>query len=196
MPILPAKGPSTGLRHTPIRRHPSAGLTLIELVVTLAVVSILLGVAAPSFVSMSKSNRVSVEVNSFVSDLQYARSEAVKRGLPVTLCASSSGTSCLGSSSWHAGWIVFPDPTASGVVAAGETPLRSRAAFVSGDTFVATPGVAALTYSRDGFALNLPAGGTTLILHTSPLNSAATRCLAITLVGRHAVQSAGTGSCI
>lgn len=163
--------------------------------VTLAVAAILLATAVPSFVSMVRGNRVLTEVNALVSDLQFARSEAVKRGQPVSVCPSSNGTSCLGTNAWHSGWIVFPDPSASGTVASGVAPLRLRAAFVGGDTFVAGPSVTVFTFSRDGFALNLPAGGTTLALHTNPIQSAATRCVALTLVGHQSVQNAGTGAC-
>jgi type IV fimbrial biogenesis protein FimT len=171
------------------------GLTMIELMVTLAVAALLLAVAVPSFVSTIQSNRVLTEVNALVGDLQYARSEAIKEGVPVSVCVSSNGTTCLAANTWHSGWIVFPDPTASGVVAPGVTPLRVHAAFTGGDTFVASPQATWVSYSRDGFALNLPAGGVTLTLHTSPEVGSATRCLTLTLVGHQTVESAGTGTC-
>ncbi|MDE1947683.1 MAG: GspH/FimT family pseudopilin [Burkholderiales bacterium] len=171
------------------------GMTLIELAVTMVVVALLIAVALPSFTSLIQNNRVMGEVNSFVSDLQFARSEAIKQGLPVSLCPSSNGTSCLGTNSWSSGWIVFPDATGSGSIASGVTPLRARQALVGGDSFAATPSTTAFTFSRDGFAINLAASGVTLVLHTSPVNAAATRCVALTLVGHETVQSAGTGSC-
>ena len=171
------------------------GLTLVELAVTLAVVAILISVALPSFTSLIQNNRVLGEVNSFVSDLQYARSEAIKEGIPVSVCASSNGSTCLGANTWSSGWIVFPDAAGSGSIAAGVSPLRVRQAMTGGDSFAATPSSTHFTFSRDGFALNLATTGVTIVLHTSPLNSAATRCVALTLVGHESVQSAGTGSC-
>ena len=178
-----------------VRRAPTRGLTLIELMVVLAIAAILLTIGLPSLVSFIQSNRVATEISSLDSDLQFARSEAIKQGIPVSVCASADGSSCLGANNWASGWIVFPDATASGTVAAGVTPLRVRQALSSGDTLVASPGATALTYSRDGFAINLPGATVTLTLHTNPVNSAATRCLALTLVGHQTVQSAGTGAC-
>lgn len=52
-----------------------------------------------------------------------------------------------------------------------------------------------LTYNREGFATGLTNGTVTLVLHTAPVNQQATRCVAINVVGRQVVQSAGTGSC-
>jgi type IV fimbrial biogenesis protein FimT len=188
-------GSSRSRRALPRCRRAVRGLTLIELMVVLVVAAILLTVGLPSLVSFIQSNRVATEISSLDSDLQFARSEAIKQGIPVSVCASSDGSSCLGANTWQSGWIVFPDATASGTVAAGVTPLRVRQALSSGDTLVANPAITALTYSRDGFAINLPGATVTLTLHTNPINSAATRCLALTLVGHQTVQSTGTGAC-
>ncbi len=177
------------------RRRAARGLTLIELMVVLVIAAILLTVGLPSLVSFIQSNRVATEISSLDSDLQFARSEAIKQGIPVSVCASSNGTSCLGSNTWQSGWIAFPDPTASGTVAAGVTPLRVRQGMSQGDTLTANPAVTAVTYSRDGFAINLPGATVTLTLHTSPVNVSATRCLALTLVGHQTIQTPGTGAC-
>ncbi|MDE2081846.1 MAG: GspH/FimT family pseudopilin [Burkholderiales bacterium] len=190
---LPLRLP--GRLHARAASAAAAGLTLIELMVTIAVAAILMATAIPSFQAMIQRNRVITEANSLVSDLQFARSEAIRQGLPVSLCVSADGRTCLGANTWHSGWIVFVDTAASGSIASGVTPLRKRDAFVGGDTFVADSGASALTYSRDGFAINMPAGGTTLVLHTSPVNAAATRCVALGLTGHQTGQSPGTGNC-
>ena len=89
----------------------SQGFTLIELMVTLALAAIVLGLAVPSVSNMIRSNSVISLNNEIVADLQYARSEAIKRNLPVVVCASTNGTSCVGSATntWDSGWIVFVD---------------------------------------------------------------------------------------
>ena len=165
--------------------------------VVVALVAILAAVAAPSFVGLIQSNRVTSEVNSFAGDLQLARSEAIKQGLPVSVCASSNGTSCLGANTWQSGWIVFSDPNGDGVLGGGETVLRKRPAWHGGDTFAATPSITAITFSRDGFA-NLPVGtGTAILLtlQTAPVNASATRCVSLNRVGHHTVLRGGTGGC-
>lgn len=174
------------------------GFTLIELMVVVALVAILVAIATPSFVSLIQSNRVSAEVNSFAGDLQFARSEAIKQGIPVSVCASSDGKNCLGSNTWQSGWIVFSDLDGSGTVTAGDTVLRVRPAWSGGDTFVAAPSIVAVTYSRDGFA-NLPVaspGASILLaLRTAPVNAAATRCVSVNRVGHQTVLQGGKGGC-
>ena len=168
---------------------------MIELMIVIALMAILLAVAVPSFRDLIQRNRVAGEINSFVSDLQFARSEAIKRGQPVSLCPSANGSSCLGTNTWHQGWIVFFDANGSGTVGGGDTVLRVRAGWASGDTFVANPSLTSLTYGRDGFAANLAAGTLTMPLRTSPVNNNATRCLTLNIVGRQTVQLPGVGSC-
>lgn len=182
-----------------IRSNCIKGISLVELLVTLAIVAILAVVATPSYVAMTQRARLQAEANSLVNDLQFARSEAIKRGQPVSLCPSSNGTACntTNTNNWEAGWIVFNDVNGSGTTdSTNDVPLRVRAALPSGDTFRPSPAASAVTYNRDGFATNLPTGIVTMTLHTAaPVNDSATRCVAINMVGRQVVQTKGTGSC-
>jgi len=182
------------LRTVRTTRRPGArGFSLIELMVVVALVAILLVLAVPAFRNMIQINRVAGEVNSFSADLQYARSEAIQRGVPVSLCPSSDGATCLGTNTWHSGWIVFVDYNGSGTMQTGDVVLRPRAAWTGGDTFVASPSTTAVTYGGQGFAINL--ASVTVTVHTSPSNNKATRCLALNSVGRQVVQTYGVGLC-
>ena len=58
------------------------GLTLIEIMVTLAVVAVTLSIGVPSFQSMASSNRMSSAANSLIGALNVARSEAIKNAPP------------------------------------------------------------------------------------------------------------------
>jgi type IV fimbrial biogenesis protein FimT len=97
---------STGIRN---KRGPCkhTGLTLPELVVTLAVVSVLTVAATDGLPRFIQSNRMAGEINAFVTALQLARSEAVKHRRRVVLCPSSDGQQCANSSQWKQGWILF-----------------------------------------------------------------------------------------
>jgi type IV fimbrial biogenesis protein FimT len=86
----------------------SRGFTLIELIVTLTIVGILAGFALPAMTTFIKNQRVSSQVNEFIADFGFARSEAVKRGGNVYMCAASAG-SCSSSSNWATGWMVYAD---------------------------------------------------------------------------------------
>lgn len=87
------------------------GFTLVELMVTLTIIGMLLMVGVPSFISTIQNNRISSQANSFLASLNFARSEAVKRGIRVTICTVNNNdfTKCDSSGSWNQGWIVFVD---------------------------------------------------------------------------------------
>lgn len=86
------------------------GFTLIELMVTLAIAAIVLTVGVPGFMATIQNNRITTSLNDFVSDLNLARSEAIKRGSRVTLCKSDDGETCTQDGDWSQGWILFSDP--------------------------------------------------------------------------------------
>lgn len=113
----------------------SRGFTLVEVIVTIIIAGILLLIAVPNFREVLKNSALTSEANALVSTLNFARSEAVKRGTTVTVCRSSNSTSadnpatpvpsCTTSSSgWESGWIVFADADGDGTRDAGEVLLR------------------------------------------------------------------------
>ena len=127
------------------------GFTLIELMVTLAVLGVLLAVGVPSFADLIRNNRSQAAANELVSALNAARVEAVKRGKRVSLCPSVNGTSCSGTA-WQSGWIVFVDTAASdtSTPAVVGTILNRRTAMPSGA--MATGTATFIRYSGLGFA--------------------------------------------
>lgn len=106
-------------------RERSGGITLIELLVTVAVLAVLLGIVLPSWQSMFRANRLTESVNALVASLQLARHEAIRSGQRVTLCASKDGATC-SSEGYEHGWIVFRDTNADTKRDPGETLLHVR----------------------------------------------------------------------
>lgn len=82
------------------------GFTLYELIVTLAVASIIAAFGVPGFQNFMQNSRSVAHTNDLVTALNLARSEATRRGTPVQVCASSDNATCSGSNDWSTGWIV------------------------------------------------------------------------------------------
>ena len=168
------------------------GFTLVELMITISIVAILLSIAVPSYKYVTNANRIASEVNGLLGDMQLARAEAIKQGQSVTVCVSTDAATCTGGTAWRDGWIVFSDPNSNATVdGAAEPVLRAQKTFNGTDTFSASNSVTAVTFNREGFAINVT-NGAILKLQDATANSAWTRCLAITRVGMMWTQMYGT----
>lgn len=127
-----------------------SGFTLIELMVTIAVAAILLGVAVPNFVVFLQNNRLVSQINELSGMLNFARSEAVKRAAIVRVCSRLNDTTCAGGLVWDAGYLVFLDPDNNGTPDAATDVLRVRSAMEGNNTLRATR--AAITFQPNGFS--------------------------------------------
>ncbi len=95
------------------------GFTLVELAITILVLSVLMAMAAPLFTGMTNGNRLTSNANEVVTAMQIARSEAVRRNARTSFCQSTNGTSCSNVSPWQ-GWLVFADVNGDNIVDADE----------------------------------------------------------------------------
>ncbi len=131
----------------------SKGFTLVELLATISIATILLAAATPSFVEMSRKNRLVTYTNDFIATVNLARSEAIRRGAPVSICHSNDTTSCSGT--WSDGWIVFYDKNGNDAVDPGDSVLRTHEALSQSYSLGTNPTFAAgITYGADGAATN------------------------------------------
>lgn len=87
--------------------YKSGGFTLVELMVTLAVLAVLLGIAVPSFQDITNRNRLTAVTNEMVGAIQLARVEAVRRNARVVFCPTNNGTSC-GGANWLRSIVLAP----------------------------------------------------------------------------------------
>ena len=99
------------------------GLTLVELMTTLAVAIVLIAVGMPLFSGVAANNRATTQANTFLTAFKLARSEAVRRATEVSVCSvanpSASPIACGTNSDWGNGLLVFTDGGTVGSVDAG-----------------------------------------------------------------------------
>jgi type IV fimbrial biogenesis protein FimT len=97
------------------------GFTLVELMIVLLVVAVSLSVVTPLLQNLLHNNRLSHETSRFLGAINLARSEAVMRNVPVSVCPSTMALTqepvCSGT--YASGWIVFSNPDRDKVVDVG-----------------------------------------------------------------------------
>ena len=118
-------------------KRPCHGFTLIESMMALALLAVLIGVAAPSFREVIRNNRTTAVTNDLVAALHYARSEAVRQGLGVRLCAGDDFDECDGD--WLSGWYVTTDPSDPDAVLRAWPGPPDGAQIDQGDTITFAP---------------------------------------------------------
>ena len=120
--------------------HKARGFTLIEMMTAIFILAILVSLTIPSFREATLSSRLSGFANDIVASSQLARSEAIKRNVTVTLCASSDGETCDDPDGWEAGWIVVADEGGANAL------IQHRPALPPEFRMVQTGGVASVLF--------------------------------------------------
>lgn len=165
------------MRATP--RLKTGGFTLLELMVTLAVAAILLGIAVPSLGDATLGGKLAASANDLVAGVAMGRSEAIKRNAVTSLCVSSNGTSC-GSGGWEQGWIVI----------SGSTVIQKHPAAPTG--FKVTSSVAKVDFQPTGVG-NTQA--TITVCRSAPSAGYQERVVNVSATGRAYVSKTTTGTC-
>jgi type IV fimbrial biogenesis protein FimT len=87
-----------------------AGITLIEVMIVVAILAVLVALAAPNLSELFIRNRLDTASNEFETTLNFARSEAIRRGAKVVVRQATGSA----NQQWSRGWEVFVDLPSSG----------------------------------------------------------------------------------
>lgn len=100
-----------------------AGYSIYDMIITSAVAGVV-GLGAVGMNSLVQDARLTTQINQMMGYLNLARSEAIKRGIAVTLCKTEDGAGCASGSEWHKGWIIFVDNNVNHQIDNGETIIQ------------------------------------------------------------------------
>lgn len=116
----------------------SCGFSLVELLIAIGIVAILASLAAPAFTTYIKDTRASNAALQLSSDLNLARSEAIKRNAGVLVCAITATEACTAGTDWVGGWKLCYDADSDGncddSTVAKPNPIKVRRALSGGLT--------------------------------------------------------------
>lgn len=177
-------------------RRAGHGFTLIELMITIAIMAVLLTVASPSFLNVVLGNRLNSSANNLVASATLARSEAIKRNKQMRMCVSSNGTTCT-AGGWEQGWIVTCKTT-NNIDCDGVGPdwlvLRHQAAADGGLRITDTNPGAVTSISFDPSGVGATQASLKVCRETPSVGSQE-RMVTITATGRAYATRTSTGTC-
>lgn len=102
-------------------RQKIAGFTIIEMIITVALLAVMVAVGVPGFGSLFQNNKLTEASNRFLSSITFARSEAINRNDSVTMCLlNDDGDNCDSDGRWEDGWMIWVDTNSSNTFNVGE----------------------------------------------------------------------------
>jgi type IV fimbrial biogenesis protein FimT len=135
-------------------RHRAPGFTLVELMVSLAVLAVLIGIAVPSFTNSVASNRMATQTNEFMGGLKLARAEAIRRGQGVAIQADVAGS----PANFATGWTIFTNASTDGVLAGSPSDAEGTRIRVS-DPLAGNTAIVRVTRAGTGPAFTYASSG-------------------------------------
>ena len=181
------------MTHSPASQE---GFTLLECLVAVAIMAILTVLAVPGFRDLLVRRSVLVTADALVSDLRFARAEAIKRGTQVSMCRSANGSACSATGNWVEGWIVFVDRNAKGVVDPGDEVLRVQPRQPQLESIASdNPSTDKASFNFLPTGMSGPSTQTFKLTPVAPAPSNSLRVVCVSSQGRPRLAPAGASSC-
>ena len=130
--MLEVKSPLLGAVGPPSTPRQVQGFTLVELMVTIAVATLLMMVAVPSYVTFQRNAQLSDAVSNFMSAVNAARGKAIQQGQNTYLVP-------LDGTNWSSGWRVYADVDWDKAYTAGTDELILESTAPSSALTITTP---------------------------------------------------------
>lgn len=191
-----------------IMKNRPSGFTLIELLVVLTIVGILVAMALPSFNTLLMRRSVQSAAVALVTDIRYARSEALRRSGKVSICSLAAGSTntCSpnpGPGEWVNGWMVFTDTditpgTNLGTYqAATEEIIRVQQPPANILSILhTTPANTRRAYTFEANGVARQANDTLVVIPTTAGSATNNRVICVSITGRPSIRAEGVVNCL
>lgn len=129
---------------------PRKGFTLVEFMVSVAVLAILSATAIPNFNYFIVKTRVDNEITELYRLLLITRNIAINSGVPITLCPVNNNNEC--TVNWNNKLIVFLDQNSNGKFepSDGDSIIKEKAAINTNDRLLYGKGRSKISYEPTG----------------------------------------------